>query len=199
MTPSNISVLRVLSFVVCAFILQACGRDSSAPLPEQKMRDLLFDIQVAEAYSANVDTGADRGKKNRDTLAHYYALVLKKHGITLEEWEAAMEWYMRNPADLDPVLTKVIDTANTFKKEQMEAIDGAESATDSLNVLVPGGDTIIRAAELKPLQRPLNSKKMDKPAINEDISKEISKEERDAIKKNSKEKREALEKIKNEQ
>ena len=198
MTPSNISVLRILSFVVCAFILQACGRDSSAPLSDQQMRDLLFDIQVAEAYSANVDTGADRGKKNRDTLAHYYALVLKKHGITLEEWETAMEWYMEHPADLDPVLAKVIDTANTFKQEETEHVDGAERISDSTQV-APEGKAVIEETQLKPLQRPLNSKKMDKPAINEDISKEISKEERDAIKKNSKEKREALEKVKNEQ
>lgn len=198
MTPGNLRSLKILLLAVCAFLWQSCGGDTPAPVTEQKMRDILFDIQVAEAYSANVDTGAERGKKNADTLAYYYALVLKKHGISLAEWETAIEWYMEHPAAFEPVFTQVIDTANTFKKDEMLNVEDADPASAE-QATVQEADSVIKGSEFKPLERPLKAKQLDKPAISDDLSKEIDKEERDVIKKNSKEKREALEKVKNEQ
>lgn len=102
-----------------SFIFAACGNKSDPPIGPDKMRDLLFDLQTAEAYSNGKFEGDSLGQKanikNQDTLAYYYAMVFKRHDISQVDFEQAIDWYFRHPHELTAVYTKVIDTGNYFK------------------------------------------------------------------------------------
>ncbi len=198
MMQNKINLLKPLFLLLFTLTWLACGSKSSAPISAEKMKDVLFDLQVAEAYSANVDTGADKGKKNQDTLSHYYALAFQKHGIGLEDWEAAMDWYLKHPAVFDSIFKQIIDTANTFKIADKDA---SESDSLSAQQQQPEEDKTIEAATTAPSvqgDRPKRPTVFEKAMIKQDLVDPDSKEELDAIKKKSKEKREALEKVKNE-
>lgn len=199
MMQSKMNWKLILMLPVFVFGFLACGSNKTAPIDSEKMKSILFDLQVAEAYSANVDTGAEAGKKNQDTLSYYYALVLQRHGIGLEEWEDAMEWYLKHPATFDSIFTQITDTAGTFKtKEKKDA-----SETDSLasQQQQPEEDTSMDLEAGAPStgsRRPFRPATNNKVSIKEDLVDPERQAEIDAIKQKSKEKREALEKVKNE-
>lgn len=137
MKVNIIALLLVLSFV-----FSACSNKSDPPIGPGKMRDLLFDLQVAEAYSNGKFEGDSLGQKanikNPDTLAYYYAMVFKRHGISQADFEQAIDWYLRHPDELTAVYAKVIDTANHFKtrfgKKDFALPDSLQSKTDTAEI-----------------------------------------------------------------
>lgn len=188
-----------------SFVFVSCGNKSTAPLSSDKMRDLLFDLQTAEAYSTGKFEGDSLGQKanvkNPDTLAKYYAMVFKHHDISQADFEQAIDWYLKHPDELTAVYSKVIDTATYFKtkfgKKDLTIPDSVqfktdiEDAEDTLGAISSKRDKVPDSFKPDPGSRPVVPER-DIPSKEEE---EGAKKE---IRKNSKSMKELLEKVKKE-
>lgn len=104
---------------ICGLILaiSSCDSGQHPPIPVAKMSNILFDLQTAEDYSIGrfSDSIQHGAEKNPDTLAYYYAMVLKHHQLSVEELKQAMDWYFAHPQIMDSVYKQVIVKANKYK------------------------------------------------------------------------------------
>lgn len=204
MMPDNMKVYTTAFLLTLLLVFTACGNNSVPPIVPDKMRDILFDLQTAEAYSNGKFEGEGAEQKanikNQDTLAYYYAAVFKHHNISQVDFEQAMDWYLRHPEELTEVYTRVIDTANYFKKKfgkkEMMPLDSVKAKVDTAasDTLMGAGlrknkvqDSMIQAPGARPVlpERELPSKEEEEGAKKE-------------IRKNNKSMKETLEKVKKE-
>ena len=74
-------------------------------LSEGKMEDILYDIHVAEAMSA---TESQPGGDNADMIT-YREAILKKYGVTSEDFDSSMVYYMRHTKLLHDIYMKLGD------------------------------------------------------------------------------------------
>ena len=98
--------MRNLIFVAgVALLIASCTTKKEAPLSRATMEQVLFDITLAEAASAQPGTNHTfAGAKNADTLATYYADVLAHHHLTREQFQTAMLWYEANLPEFDTII-----------------------------------------------------------------------------------------------
>jgi len=74
------------------------------------MQSVLEDIHLAEAYSVLVSPDSvATNEKNYDSLALYCRLIFKHYNITSAEFEQSLDWYKRNPEELDSIYANMID------------------------------------------------------------------------------------------
>lgn len=188
-----------------SFVFVSCDNKNTPPVSTDKMRDLLFDLQTAEAYSVGKFEGDSSGQKanikNPDTLAYYYAMVFKHHDISQADFEQAITWYLRHPEELTAVYSKVIDTATYFKtkfgKKDLTIPDSVqfktdiEGANDTLSATDSKRDKVLDSLKPEPGSRPVVPER-------EIPSKEEEEGAKKEIRKNSKSMKELLEKVKKE-
>lgn len=92
--------LSFLYLLVFIFALCACNNRPKEVLPEDKMVDLLTDLQLAEGYYNTVGPG----KANRDAIINS---VLTKHGVTQAQLDSTVAYYGRNIDDYYKLYGKV--------------------------------------------------------------------------------------------
>lgn len=80
------------SILLLAYTSVSCGRRPSYVIPEQKMMDVLYDIQLAQAIYMNSDGNFDSSQK-KDALV---ASILQKYDITQAELDSSLVWYSDN-------------------------------------------------------------------------------------------------------
>ena len=95
-----------LFLLLLAFAFTACTSDSSGSrLEQEKMAQVLADIHIDEAIVQNMQTG------NSDTaLVLYHELskkTLKKHGVDSTQVEESIRSYVKDPAALVKLYTRV--------------------------------------------------------------------------------------------
>ncbi len=181
----------ILSIVVYSLTLTSCDREQEPPIPVTEMGNILFDLQVAEDYSIGkfADTIPHGSEKNTDTLAYYYAMVLKHHNLSLDKLQTALDWYYAHPAVMDSVYRKVLDKANKYKGTDMPKV--APLAEDS--TAVAGTDTIQQPEATTPVATP----QIDRPERTsvEPVDRTEDEELKDIRRKN-KDIKETLDKVK---
>lgn len=98
-----------LLFASIAALILSCNKESGNHLPPEKMKAVLTDIHLAESYSMVLknNTLSQPSSKNIDSLSEYYAVILKHHGITSQEYQSSLEWYKEHPQDLDTIYTNM--------------------------------------------------------------------------------------------
>lgn len=65
------------------------------------MENILYDYHLAQAMGEQTEAEKISGEAGRRYNEHYYVYTaLKKHGMTLEDFDKAMEWYTRTPNTL---------------------------------------------------------------------------------------------------
>lgn len=84
------------------------------------MEAVLFDIQVAESYSAllNQDSLHRTNVKNIDSLSFYYQMIFDRHHITQEEFTKSMEWYTQHPEELEKIYAHLLTKLEKDKPQQ---------------------------------------------------------------------------------
>ena len=111
----------------------------------------MYDIHLAETYSQGLgDTTGNKFDKNYDSLAVFYSSIFKHHKITFEEFNEALEWYRKRPAQMDSLYAGILDRLNTLKaKEGIKDIDDASppkpTAPDSLKKAGTRKDSLTNA------------------------------------------------------
>ena len=96
--------------------LAACSKEAPH-LPPERMAPILADLQVADAYSSLVrDSTHSNTEKNYDSLAVWTAGIFTRHGVTMEEFNASMNWYRDHPVELDTLFANVIPLLEKQRK-----------------------------------------------------------------------------------
>lgn len=108
--------LLFLSVTLTAGLLSCGGRPSNV-LPEDKMVDLMVDMELTEAY---VNTQHGASSKERIELGER---VLKTHGISEETLDTTLAWYGRN-MDLYTKLFEKVDKEIEKRRKQYTEIPG---------------------------------------------------------------------------
>lgn len=115
-SPNNILLL----LVAATLLIASCtgSTKSEPPVPADKMKAILLDIHLAEAYSSLIvaDSAQKRQlNKNADSLALYYKSIFRKHGVDKPKFEEAMNWYALHPKELDSVFGGILPILDSLK------------------------------------------------------------------------------------
>lgn len=100
-----------IALFLLAGILVSCKEEKDKDiLPRDKMQRIIADLQIAEVYSTIIDDTASHYITNRnlDSLRRYYNDIFTHHGVTPEAVAKSLEWYKRNPDQLDSVYAKAV-------------------------------------------------------------------------------------------
>jgi hypothetical protein len=91
-------------------LLLSCKTDKKEHMPPQKMKALLTDIHLAEAYSLMLkkNTLSQASGKDIDSLSVYYATIFKHHGVSIRSFDESLDWYKDHPEELDSVYQNMI-------------------------------------------------------------------------------------------
>lgn len=110
-------MIRIFLLILfCTVLLPACKEAEAPHLPREKMLAVMTDIHLAEVYSTMVnDTSHKTVNKNMDSLAYYYKSVLKHHNVTVDEFRNSLNWYAKNPQELDSVYINVMAEISTLE------------------------------------------------------------------------------------
>lgn len=100
---------KIFNKVLCAalsallFVCVACQNALNAPVSEEKLINVLYDIHTAEALLES------ESQNMRDSMTKkYYAQIYQKHGISQVDFDSTMAIYTRNPTQLDTVYNRVL-------------------------------------------------------------------------------------------
>lgn len=147
----------ILSIGVYSLTLVSCDSGQEPPIPVTQMSNILFDLQVAEDYSIGkfTDSIPHGSEKNADTLAYYYAMVLKHYSLSPEQLKSALNWYYAHPTVMDSVYRKVLDKANKYKGTHEKSIAPlVDSAGLAQTDTTSADSTIVNPAAAPKLDRP---------------------------------------------
>lgn len=120
--------MRKLS-VRCSFMMFAacllavgCSKRPKDIISEDRMVEIMSDLQIAEAYDRSGEAGADMRWQNREMLGRG---VLLKYGVSLEEMDSTLAWYGRNMDEYAKLYKKVDE--NLAKRQLKYARAAGES------------------------------------------------------------------------
>lgn len=124
--------VRFLGFGLLLLFVAACSKAPSGVLSERKMKDVLVDMQLAEAViGTNYKEYNDAEKKQA-----LFRSVFLKHGITQAEYDSSLVWYGRNLDVYMKVYDVVLAELNQRKKDlgDIQPDASPSSNRDSVNV-----------------------------------------------------------------
>ena len=104
------SVLFLVLFV--GLLLSACNTRPENILSEKKMENILVDLFLFEgtAQLKNMPVG--------DTLkTKYYNQILQKHGLTQQQYDSSLMWYVKNSEEYMRLQNKVMARLETINQE----------------------------------------------------------------------------------
>lgn len=85
----------IYTTIICIAVLYSCSRRPGNVLPERKMTDVLYDIQVAQAMMTSYIDPQYNNVDNKDALVKS---VLDKYNITQADFDTSLVWYSDNMA-----------------------------------------------------------------------------------------------------
>jgi len=95
----------LLPVAVAALLLSGCSDDRPKDiLSEDKMLDVMTDLQIAEAYDRSGSVPLDLQGSNKGNLG---LAVLRQHGVTEEEMDSTLAWYGRNMDEYAKLYKKI--------------------------------------------------------------------------------------------
>ncbi|MBU1011702.1 MAG: DUF4296 domain-containing protein [Bacteroidetes bacterium] len=90
--------MKISYLIIPLFLLISCTqnqkKDAKLVISEEKMIDILFDVQLSEAYLAN---NRDLGEgENKSLSAKYYKDIFEKHQISRQQFDESLKFYQNN-------------------------------------------------------------------------------------------------------
>ncbi len=111
--------------LLSALLWGGCSDRPKGILSEDKMVDVMVDLQIAEAYERSGNADNFLHGKNRELLGRG---VLMQHGVTVEEMDSTLAWYGRNMDEYSKLYKKI--DAQLNKKQIKYAKAAGESEND---------------------------------------------------------------------
>ncbi|WP_236263953.1 DUF4296 domain-containing protein [Dysgonomonas sp. Marseille-P4677] len=124
------SVIYLVIFIVILFY--SCGRRPRYVLPEDKMMDVLYDIQLAQAiYRSDPNFNTDEKK---DALI---AGVLHKYKISQADLDSSLLWYSDNIEYYMAINDSVASRLRASNTRAMDAKSALAQGRDFSNLIIP--------------------------------------------------------------
>lgn len=134
-------------YVFFLLVLMACGQAGKVPkgvFPKEKMRDVLLDMVMADAYSyENKDPRmplVDSVRREREKI--YYKQILDLHHITQAEFQKSYDWYESRPDRMKEVYDMMMEIA-TAKREGLDKESRIKDYMDDPFASLPFGNNIL--------------------------------------------------------
>ncbi|MCB0700921.1 MAG: DUF4296 domain-containing protein [Chitinophagales bacterium] len=105
--------IAILSIVV--FAVSCKPTEETAPIPRDKMTEIVTDIHLAETYSTMVWDSSRMVNKHPDSLASFYHTILEHHSVSIDSFNHSLEWYSAHTTELDSVYNSVISNLSTLE------------------------------------------------------------------------------------
>lgn len=97
------SMLWLLAWAVIVLAASCKPSASSDIIPADDMEDLLYDYHLADAMARQA-----KGNYEQNLIA-YHAAVLKKHGVTVADFDSSMVYYMRHATQLHDMYENIAE------------------------------------------------------------------------------------------
>lgn len=105
-----------IAFLLAAVTLSGCHLRPDGVLSDDKMADVIADMELAESYWNSKHSGfADTEERER-----FGKGVLAAHGVTVEELDSSLSWYGRNMDTYTELYEKVDKKLAARRKELMK-------------------------------------------------------------------------------
>lgn len=91
-------------FLVILVVMASCSKRPDDIIEEDKMVEIMADLQIAEAYSRFGKAEPSMDGSNRELLGRG---ILMEHGVTVEEMDSTLAWYGRNMDEYAKLYKKV--------------------------------------------------------------------------------------------
>jgi hypothetical protein len=101
-----LAIIFSLGFFACSHKKNYEVKKPDPFLDRQKMAEMLMDIQIFEAGINARRMGSD---STNESMASFYKLVYKKHGVSDSIFRANYNYYLSNPVELDSVYAKTLE------------------------------------------------------------------------------------------
>jgi len=132
-----VGLLTTLGFLSCK------PRVPNQFIQPNELEDLLFDYHVAQAMAQIESTTKEANRDERDSIRNYnrtfyFATVLKKHGVTKEQFDSSMLYYYTRADRLYPIYKRVV------KRLEDEAVKygASEGELNRYASVSENGDTV---------------------------------------------------------
>lgn len=126
------SGLRTYGVVLLAALAVSCSKTPDGVLSEKKMKDVMVDMQIAEAM-INADTQTYGSDAEKDAL---YQSVFRKHKIRQADYDSSLVWYGHNLEVYMQVYDLVLAELNDRQKAlgDVQATAAPVSKRDSVDI-----------------------------------------------------------------
>lgn len=117
--------MKIRVLFIPLILLLACGsKQEKAVVSEEKMIEILVDVQLSETYFLNNDPTV-RSKKINALPADYYKYIFEKHQITKAEFDESIQFYLDNLPTF-----KIIYDSVAVRLERLKASDEIKKVTN---------------------------------------------------------------------
>lgn len=99
---------KTFALLLLFLISLGCSKEKKIPegvLPKEKMIEVMVDFQVVEAAILQQQNHLQDVKFYTN---YYYDSVLKKNGISRQEFKRSIDWYKNNMEELDKMYGEVL-------------------------------------------------------------------------------------------
>lgn len=103
-------ILVWLSIIIISLISCDQHDKEPAPIDFEAMKNILIDMHVAEYKSQGAGDKEGTFLKHEDSLAYYYASIIKKHNLDTVVFRKAIDWYMMHPQIFDSMYQQIVVT-----------------------------------------------------------------------------------------
>jgi len=111
--------MKISYLIIPLFLLFSCtqnqNKNARLVLSEEKMIDILFDVQLSETYLSN---NRDLGEGENNALsAKYYKAIFEKHQISKQQFDESLKFYQNNLPKLKILYDSVAKRIEYLKEQ----------------------------------------------------------------------------------
>lgn len=122
---------RKTAGVLLFSVLLACGQADKTPagvVPPDKMRDILLDMNYAEAYGRDqgVDTVRIADSVREENIKRYYVQILQLHKVSKDEFMQSYRYYEAHSDKLHGIYKQMQDIVKR-KRDVLDSIERQKS------------------------------------------------------------------------
>lgn len=122
------TLLFFIAAVIASTLMMSCNQDSHV-IPAGKMEDILYDYHLADAMAQQAEGGYEKN------AYEYRAAVLKKYGVSQDDFDSSMVYYMRRTDELHTIYQHIADRMqNEASRLGASSVGGVTATGDSADV-----------------------------------------------------------------
>src|SRR5271157_6014406 len=109
------NVKRIIIFVIIICFGWSCNQKNKVQIiPAAKLKDLIIDIQLADAYYMMHSNQNNTGKYNNDI----YKQIFDKNGITKVQFDSSLSYYAKiKPKNYEEIYDEVLTELNRMSQD----------------------------------------------------------------------------------